>query len=158
MNLSTLKREVVYLVEDELQKKGILSYDGYQDDIRELLTFFLDQRVDYNEIPKMIIEMFLNPPEVYFIKQDGTEMPGKGTAIGNPDTLAEALINNLYGNTKNIISSIATRDDYISSMGQYYAGFDDGCYEEFKDTLDSERSKAIIDRGMSSDEFMETLK
>ena len=72
MNLSTLKREVVYLVEDELQKKGILSYDGYQDDIRELLTFFLDQRVDYNEIPKMIIEMFLNPPEVYFIKQDGT--------------------------------------------------------------------------------------
>ena len=94
----------------------------------------------------------------YFIKQDGTEMPGKGTAIGNPDTLAEALINNLYGNTKNIISSIATRDDYISSMGQYYAGFDDGCYEEFKDTLDSERSKAIIDRGMSSDEFMETLK
>ena len=94
----------------------------------------------------------------YFIKQDGTEMPGKGTAIGNPDTLAEALINNLYGSTKNIISSIATRDDYISSMGQYYAGFDDGCYEEFKDTLDSERSKAIIDRGMSSDEFMETLK
>lgn len=94
----------------------------------------------------------------YFIKQDGTEMPGKGTAIGNPDTLAEALINNLYGSTKNIISSIATRDDYMSSMGQYYAGFDDGCYEEFKDTLDSERSKAIIDRGMSSDEFMETLK
>ena len=94
----------------------------------------------------------------YFIKQDGTEMPGKGTAIGNPDTLAEVLINNLYGNTKNIISSIATRDDYMSSMGQYYAGFDDGCYEEFKDTLDSERSKAIIDRGMSSDEFMETLK
>ena len=59
MNLSTLKREIVYLVEDELQKNGILSYDGYQDDIRELLTFFLDQRVDYNEIPKMIIEMFL---------------------------------------------------------------------------------------------------
>lgn len=94
----------------------------------------------------------------YFIKQDGTEMPGKGTAIGNPDTLAEALINNLYGNTKNIISSIATRDDYMSSMGQYYAGFDDDCYEEFKDTLDSERSKAITDRGMSSNEFMETLK
>jgi len=94
----------------------------------------------------------------YFIKQDGTEMPGKGTAIGNPDTLAEALINNLYGSTKNIISSIATRDDYMTSMGQYYAGFDDDCYEEFKDTLDSERSKAITDRGMSSDEFMETLK
>lgn len=94
----------------------------------------------------------------YFIKQDGTEMPGKGTAIGNPDTLAEALINNLYGSTKNIISSIAARGDYMTSMGQYYAGFDDDCYEEFKDTLDSERSKAITDRGMSSDEFMETLK
>lgn len=94
----------------------------------------------------------------YFIKQDGTEMPGKGTAIGNPDTLAEVLINNLYGSTKNIISSIAARNDYMTSMGQYYAGFDDDCYEEFKDTLDSERSKAITDRGMSSDEFMETLK
>ena len=94
----------------------------------------------------------------YFIKQDGTEMPGKGTAIGNPDTLAEALINNLYGSTKNIISSIATRDDYISSMGQYYATYEDEAYEAFKEELDVERDKAILDRGMSSDEFMETLK
>lgn len=94
----------------------------------------------------------------YFIKQDGTEMPGKGTAIGNPDTLAEALINNLYGSTKNIISSIATRDDYISSMGQYYATYEDEAYEVFKEELNAERDKAILDRGMSSDEFMETLK
>ena len=94
----------------------------------------------------------------YFIKQDGTEMPGKGTAIGNPDTLAEALINNIYGSTKNIISSIATRDDYISSMGQYYATYEDEAYEVFKEDLNAERDKAILDRGMSSDEFMETLK
>lgn len=94
----------------------------------------------------------------YFIKQDGTEMPGKGTAIGNPDTLAEALINNLYGSTKNIISSIATRDDYISSMGQYYATYEDEAYKAFKEELNAERDKAILDRGMSSDEFMETLK
>ena len=94
----------------------------------------------------------------YFIKQDETEMPGKGTAIGNPDKLAEVLVDHLYGGTKNIISSIATRDDYMSSMGQYYAGFDDDCYGEFKDTLDSERNKAITERGMNSDEFMETLK
>ena len=94
----------------------------------------------------------------YFIKQDGTEMPGKGTAIGNPDTLAEALINNIYGSTKNIISSIATRDDYISSMGQYYATYEDEAYEVFKEELNAERDKAILDRGMSSDEFMETLK
>lgn len=94
----------------------------------------------------------------YFIKQDGTEMPGKGTAIGNPDTLAEALINNLYGSTKNIISSIATRDDYISSMGQYYATYEDEAYEAFKEELNAERDKTILDRGMSSDEFMETLK
>ncbi len=71
MNLSTLKREIIYLVEDELKKKNILSYDGYQDDIRTLLTFFLDQRVDYDRIPGMVVEMFLNPPEVYFIKQTG---------------------------------------------------------------------------------------
>ena len=94
----------------------------------------------------------------YFIKQDGTEMPGKGTAIGNPDTLAEALINNLYGSTKNIISSIAARNDYISSMGQYYATYEDEAYEVFKEELNAERDKAILDRGMSSDEFMETLK
>ena len=71
MNLSTLKREIVYLVEDELKKRNMMSYDGYQDDIRTLMLFFLDQRVDYEKIPGMVVDMFLNPPEVYFIKMTG---------------------------------------------------------------------------------------
>ena len=94
----------------------------------------------------------------YFVKQDGVEMPGKGTAIGAPDTLAEVLVDHLYGSTKSLISSMAQRDDYMSSMGQYYAGYSDEEYTDFKEDLDSERSKAIIDRGMDSEEFMETLK
>lgn len=94
----------------------------------------------------------------YFIKQDGTEMPGKGTAIGNPGKLAEVLVEHLYGSTKTLIGNLAQRDDYVSSMGQYYADYSDEEYTGFKEELDSERSKAIIDRGMGSEEFMETLK
>ena len=94
----------------------------------------------------------------YFIKQDGTEMPGKGTAIGNPGKLAEVLVEHLYGSTKTLIGNLAQRDDYVSSMGQYYADYSDEEYTGFKEDLDSERSKAILDRGMDSEEFMETLK
>ena len=94
----------------------------------------------------------------YFIKQDGTEMPGKGTAIGNPGKLAEVLVEHLYGSTKTLIGNLAQRDDYVSSMGQYYADYSDEEYTGFKEELDSERSKAILDRGMGSEEFMETLK
>ena len=94
----------------------------------------------------------------YFIKQDGTEMPGKGTAIGDPGKLAEVLVDHLYGSTKTLISNLAKRDDYMSSMGQYYADYSDEEYTGFKEDLDSERSKAILDRGMDSEEFMETLK
>lgn len=94
----------------------------------------------------------------YFIKQDGTEMPGKGTAIGDPGKLAEVLVDHLYGSTKTLISNLTKRDDYMSSMGQYYADYSDEEYTGFKEDLDSERSKAIIDRGMDSEEFMETLK
>ena len=94
----------------------------------------------------------------YFIKQDGTEMPGKGTAIGDPGKLAEVLVDHLYGSTKTLISNLTKRDDYMSSMGQYYADYSDEEYTGFKEDLDSERSKAIIDRGMGSEEFMETLK
>ena len=94
----------------------------------------------------------------YFIKQDGTEMPGKGTAIGNPGKLAEVLVEHLYGSTKTLIGNLAQRDDYASAMGQYYADYSDEEYTGFKEDLDSERSKAILDRGMDSEEFMETLK
>ena len=94
----------------------------------------------------------------YFIKQDGTEMPGKGTAIGDPGKLAEVLVEHLYGSTKALIGNLAQRDDYVSAMGQYYADYSDEEYTDFKEELDSERSKAIIDRGMGNEEFMETLK
>lgn len=94
----------------------------------------------------------------YFIKQDGVEMPGKGTAIGNPGKLTEVLIDHLYGQTDTIISSLTQRDDYMSSMGRVYAGYEDAAYESFKEELDAERSKAIIDRGMDSESFMENLK
>ena len=70
MNLDTLKREVFYIVEDELKEQMPL-YDGYQEDIYELMTFFLDQKVDYNQLPEMIEEMFLNPPEVFVIEPTG---------------------------------------------------------------------------------------
>ena len=94
----------------------------------------------------------------YFVKQDGVEMPGKGTAIGNPDRLTEVLIDRLYGQTDTIISSLTQRDDYMFSMGRVYASYEDAAYESFKEELDAERSKAIIDRGMDSESFMENLK
>ena len=53
MILDTLKREVFYIVEDELKEQMPL-YDGYQEDIYELMTFFLDQKVDYNQLTEMI--------------------------------------------------------------------------------------------------------
>lgn len=94
----------------------------------------------------------------YFIKPDGSEMPGKGTAIGDPGKLAEVLVDHMYGQTKTIIGSMYQRDDFVSAMGQHFADYSDDEYEGFKSDLDSERGKAIIDRGMNTDEFMETLK
>lgn len=94
----------------------------------------------------------------YFIKQDGTEMPGKGTAIANPGKLAEVLVDHLYGNTTTMLKSMTQRDDYMSSMGRVYAEYEDEGYDTFKEELDAERAKAIADRGMDSEEFMETLK
>lgn len=94
----------------------------------------------------------------YFIKPDGTEMPGKGTAIGNPDGLTEILVKHLYGATEAMLRDMTKRDDYMSSMGRIYADYEDAGYEAFKEELDAERSKAILDKGMTSDEFMEALK
>ena len=94
----------------------------------------------------------------YFIKQDGTEMPGKGTAIANPGKLAEVLVDHLYGTTTTMLKSMTQRDDYMSSMGLVYAEYEDEGYDAFKEELDAERAKAIADRGMDSEEFMETLK
>ena len=94
----------------------------------------------------------------YFIKQDGTEMPGKGTAIANPGKLAEVLVDHLYGSTTTMLKSMTQRDDYMSSMGRVHAEYEDEGSDAFQEELDAERAKAIADRGMDSEEFMETLK
>lgn len=94
----------------------------------------------------------------YFVKQDDTVMPGKGTAIGNPDKLTEVLVKYAYGNTENMLRDMTARDDFVSSMGRVYAGYEDEGYEAFKEDLDAERAKAIIDKGMNAESFMESLK
>lgn len=94
----------------------------------------------------------------YFVKQDGTEMPGKGTAIANPGKLTDVLVSNGYGDNDTILREMFSRDGLTSSMGRICADFNDDEYESFKEDLDSERSKAIIDKGMNAENFMESLK
>lgn len=95
----------------------------------------------------------------YFIKPDGSEMPGKGTAIPNPDSLLSALLTANYGNTEQCVSNLWERDDFIPAIASKVASYDEEQYEEFKSNLDEERIKAIEKRGaiMSSNEFMENL-
>ena len=129
--------------------------DGINETVDELsATSFLALReVRWNDDDDYKVDL-----RRYFIKPDGTEMPGKGTAIANPGTLTEILVDHLYGATDTMLRSLTQRDDYISSMGRIYADYEDSGYEAFKEELDAERSKAIIDRGMTTDEFMEALK
>ena len=94
----------------------------------------------------------------YFIKQDETEMPGKGTSIGNPNRLTEALIDHKFGNTQKVLEYLSTRDDYMSSMGAMCANYSNEEYDTFKTNLDTERANAIENRGLDSEEFMENLK
>lgn len=82
MNLDVLIRELKYLIEDELHKNKIESYPGIEEEIEELMHFFLSQRVEYQLIPDMVNQMFMNPPEVIFIKEDGNYERKKLTANG----------------------------------------------------------------------------
>lgn len=95
----------------------------------------------------------------YFNKQDGTEMPGKGISINNPDKLTEALIKCNFGNIDSLVRVMADerREELVPSLGRYCATMDNKEYEEFKEDLDSERDKAILDRGMSAEEFIGKL-
>lgn len=93
----------------------------------------------------------------YFCKPDGTEMPGKGTAIPNPDKLISALINSGRGSTRECVDALWTRDDFIPSIAEHAANYSDDEYTQFKDNLDAERDSIIRTRGMSADEFMEKL-
>lgn len=93
----------------------------------------------------------------YFVKQDDTEMPGKGTSIANPNKLTEVLVQHGFGNAEAMIGSLDERDELLSGLGRYCADMSLQDYQTFKDDLDAERDKAIQDRGMSSEEFMENL-
>ena len=95
----------------------------------------------------------------YFNKQDGTEMPGKGISIGNPDRLTEALIGSGFGIMENIIRITGDnrRGELTTSLGKYCATMDNDEYSEFIDDINAERDKAILDRGMSAEEFIGKL-
>lgn len=93
----------------------------------------------------------------YFCKQDGTEMPGKGTAIPNPDKLISALIDSGHGSTRECMGALWKRDDIIPSIAEQTANYSDDEYVQFKNNLDTERDSIIRNRGMSADEFMENL-
>lgn len=82
MNLDVLTRELKYLIEDELQAKKIEPYPNREEEIEELIQFFLSQKVEYQLIPEMVCQMFINPPEVIFIKEDGIYVRKTLTANG----------------------------------------------------------------------------
>lgn len=93
----------------------------------------------------------------YFCKQDGTEMPGKGTAIPNPDRLINYMLQFGYGSTRECVASIWGRDDIVPAIAEQVAGYSDDEYSKFKSNLDTERDSIIANRGMSTEEFMENL-
>lgn len=82
MNLDVLTRELKYLIEDELQAMKIEPYPNIEEEIEELIQFFLSQKVEYQLIPEMVCQMFINPPEVIFIKEDGSYVRKTLTANG----------------------------------------------------------------------------
>ena len=95
----------------------------------------------------------------YFNKQDGTEMPGKGISINSPDKLTEALVMCNFGKMDSLVKIMGDfrREELVPSLGRYCATMEAKEYEEFKEELDTERDKAIVDRGMSAEEFIGTL-
>ena len=71
MNLDVLRRELTYAIEDELKENQIQSYPEMEQDIEDLISFFLNQGCELHMIPDYVLQMFLNPPEVIFIKENG---------------------------------------------------------------------------------------
>lgn len=82
VNLDVLKIELRYMIEDEIKALKIEPYNDMEVEIDELIDFFLQQGISYQMIPDMVLEMFLNPPEVIFIKEDGSYQRKKLTANG----------------------------------------------------------------------------
>lgn len=83
------------MIEDEIKALKIEAYDDMEVEIEELISFFLQQGVSYQMIPDMVLQMFLNPPEVILIKEDGSYQRKKLTANGLHLTALTAYGNEL---------------------------------------------------------------
>lgn len=93
----------------------------------------------------------------YFVKQDESEMPGKGCSIHNPNRLANVLFSNGFGDTETIARELFCRDDWNKGVGTVLADMNDTEYKKFKKDMDTARDEAIKNRGMSSDDFLGAL-
>ena len=67
--------------------------------------------------------------------KDGEEIMGKGVSIPDEgcDELAKLLVDKGYGNTRDIIKSIRTRDDFDESLLDKEIPIDDSSEEEYYD-------------------------
>lgn len=92
MNINTLVTELKYMIEDELNEINITRYNHMDEEIEDLIRFFMRQQVEYSMIPDMVIQMFMNPPEVIFIKDDGSYERMTLTANGLHETAITAYI------------------------------------------------------------------
>lgn len=88
----------------------------------------------------------------YFVKQDGSEIPGKGTIIRKPNKLTECLIGHGFGDTRECMKELYKRDDFLSALGQTLSGITDKEYKQFKSNLDGERKGYI-----TADDFLEAI-
>lgn len=71
----------------------------------------------------------------YFMKPDGTEIPGKGISFMTPDgpsTLINTLLDLGNGNTKEVISHIDRRPDFLSALAYSFASLEE---KEIKDAM-----------------------
>lgn len=77
----------------------------------------------------------------YAIDKDGTEKPMKGYTFMTPEgphQLTETLVDNNYGNTKNILRSVTKRDDFkdaVENIGKDDNDSGDGEYFDMRDAL-----------------------
>lgn len=72
----------------------------------------------------------------YLIDKDGVEKPGKGVSFltdDGPNTLAEVLVDNNYGNTKTLLKSLKKREDFKNSVEHLYDKEEDAAEGDFFD-------------------------
>ena len=91
----------------------------------------------------------------WIIQKDGTEQANKGVVFmteDGPNQLAEILVKNNYGDTKNIIKSLLKRDNFKESLTNLNKEDtpDNGEYFDMRDMLLSDED--VEDKGDNSDE------